>query len=418
VLSRLKFDIPELVGEILDGLPPEVFSSTTTTFLDPAMGGGQFVAEIERRLRAHGHSDANIRSRVFGYERGPVAIRYAVNKHNLVGNYTCKTIVEFLELNSDMQFDVVVGNPPYQRPDAGKSTGASALYHLFVEKSKQIGKTIALIIPSRWFAGGKGLDEFRETMLNDVQIRKIVDYPNSDDCFQNVFVAGGVCYFIWERDTNGDCVVVNRWEGKEAVSTRALNEFDKFVRFSPAVPVLKRVLNHQTGSIGDKISSRKPFGFPTNFKDFSTEQFSGAVKIYGNHQVGWIARDRVVVNTGWIDSWKVLIPAVGPNDSGIGKILAKPLVVEPNSCCTETYIVCGVFDTQQQAENLAAYIRTRFFRFMVSLRKLTQHNPRDRFLWVPDLSMDRTWTDQDLYQRYSLTADEIAYIEQTIHERV
>ena len=153
MLTRLKFDISVLVQEILDGLPPEVFSSTTTTFLDPAIGGGQFVAEIERRLRDHGHSDANIHSRVFGFERGPVAIRYAVNKHNLVGNYTCKTSLEFLELDTDMQFDVVVGNPPYNSTDTSRQGIAHRgqgdnLAKKFTVKSLELSrKFVVMILP-------------------------------------------------------------------------------------------------------------------------------------------------------------------------------------------------------------------------------------------------------------------------------
>lgn len=334
------------------------------------------------------------------------------NKNKLAQHLGVTLVLEVLD--TPMKFDVVVGNPPYQKPSEGASTGAPPVYHYFVEKSKKIGKTVALIIPSRWFVGGMGLDSFRKTMLNDRQIRKIVDYPCSKDCFKTVFVAGGVCYFIWERDTTGDCIVINRWNDKEAVSTRALNEFDKFVRFGPSIPILKRILGQEDGSLMHSVSLRTPFGIPTNFKQYKTQPFTGSVTLYGNKTVGHMSRELITKNTKIIDKYKVLLPKAGPNDGGIGKILAKPMVVDPGSCCTETYIVCGTYNSRTEAENLAAYIRTRFVRFLVSLRKLTQDNPRDRFLWVPDLPMTRTWTDQDLYQRYSLTPDEIEHIEQTV----
>lgn len=315
-----------------------------------------------------------------------------------------------------MKFDVIVGNPPYQKPDKSKSelqviVGASPIYHLFVEQVKKLQPDVlAMIIPSRWFAGGKGMANFRDSMLNDSQIRLIKDFVNAEECFPEVGIAGGVQYFVWERNTTGDCRCITRLGGKESESTRALNQYDKFVRFAEALPILAKVLASTDPSIHTRISVTNPFGLRTNFRGAEGE-FSGAVTVWGNRSVGWIARDKIPANTEIIDSYLVLLPAARSVDK---VIVGKPFVSTPPSCCTETYIVCGFFSIAAEAENLCAYIKTRFFRFMVSLRKLTQHNPKDRFLWVPDLPMTQRWDDALLYQRYNLTQQEIEFIEKIV----
>ena len=189
------------------------------------------------------------------------------------------------------------------------------------------------------------------------------------------------------------------------------------------MPIVRKVLSHQDFQHGSnlsdysdssqvsRVSSSRPFGLRTNYTNMQTQAAPGLVKIWGNNRVGWVERSQITVNTESIDRYKVLITAAY---GGIEQVLNRPIIAEPGSCCTETYIVCGVFDTLQEAENQAGYIRTKFFRFMVAQRKLTQHNPRDRFLWVPLLDMNTPWSDTELYDRYALTAEERAHIEKSI----
>jgi site-specific DNA-methyltransferase (adenine-specific) len=248
-------------------------------------------------------------------------------------------------------------------------------------------------------------------MLNDSQIRKIVDYPDSNDCFKTVQIEGGVCYYIWERGTDGDCTVVTHHGGEKTVARRTLNEFDKFVRHNAAIPILKKVLAFNEPSMQNIVSSKTPFSLQTNFKDYQTEPFPGSITIYGHKFIGHIRPEQVVKNTELINRYKVLLPEA--NGSHVN-VTGKPIVALPGSCCTGTYIICGLYDTHAETENQALLLRTKFIRFLISLRKITQHTSKDSFSWVPMLPLDRKWTDSDLYTRYNLSADEIAYIERTI----
>lgn len=320
-----------------------------------------------------------------------------------------------------MQFDVIIGNPPYQLDDGGYGTSAAPIYQLFVEKALDLDPHYAVFVtPSRWMAGGKGLDKYRERMLSDKRLRNIVDYPKLYEGFPGVKIRGGISYFLWDRDYDGPCEVQTIWDGQltgPAVS-RHLDTYDILVRRNEAVPILEKIRAKGETTLDGRVSSRKPFGLPTNFTGKSSEAgISNPVRLFANQRTCWIGRTDISINAEWIDEWKVLMTAVQGTSAAVEtKFLSKPIISEPGTACTETYLVAGRFNKEEEAKNYAKYLRTRFVRFLVSLRKSTQHATRDVYSFVPDLPLKQEWTDTKLYKRYGLTDDEIAFIESQVAE--
>lgn len=321
----------------------------------------------------------------------------------------------------DMKFDVIVGNPPYQVDDGGHGTSATPIYHNFVQAALDLNpRYVLMITPSRWFSGGKGLDSFRDRMLNDQRLRALVDYPKLYDCFPGVKIRGGVSYFLWDRDYHGPCRVQTMWEGEPVgpAVTRTLGGYGVLVRRNEAVPILDKVRSFKEPSLSSRVSSRKPFGLPTNFHGAPTQSgVANPVKLYGSQKVTWLSEADISANRSWTNDWKVLMTAVQGTSAAVETMfLSRPIIAGPGTACTETYLVAGRFETEAEAENYAAYLRTRFVRFLVSLRKATQHATRDVYSFVPDLPMDRAWTDAALYDKYEFTEDEIAFIESQVRE--
>lgn len=321
----------------------------------------------------------------------------------------------------NMQFDVIIGNPPYQLNDGGYGTSAAPIYQLFVEKALELEPRYAVFVtPSRWMAGGKGLDKYRERMLSDKRMRSIVDYPKLYEGFPGVKIRGGISYFLWDREHNGPCAVQTIWDGLPTgpAVARHLDAYDILVRRNEAVSILEKVRAKVEPTLDARVSSRKPFGLATNFKGKPTNAgLKKPIQLFENQRSGWIERTAITVNSAWIDEWKVLMTAVQGTSAAIEtKFLSKPIIAEPSTACTETYLVAGHFDNQTAAANYAKYLRTRFVRFLVSLRKATQHATRDVYAFVPDLPLGQDWTDAKLYKRYGLTKDEIAFIESQVAE--
>lgn len=328
----------------------------------------------------------------------------------------------------DMQFDVIIGNPPYQLGDGGGGGGASAtpIYNLFVEAALSLEpRYTVMITPSRWFSGGKGLDDFRDQMLRDDRFVKLVDFPQLYDVFPGVKIRGGISYWLWGRDHKGGCEVVTMI-GNEVVGEtviRRLDAYDVFVRRNEAVRILDKVVSFRVdgqaeGSLGDQVSARKPFGL-TNQRGKTTKTgIKDPVLLYGNQHTSYVERSIITSHTGWVDQWKVLlVKAHGTSGRDDVSILGEPVVAGPGTACTETYLVIGICGSEFEAQNLAAYMRTRFVRFLVSLRKITQNITRTSYRFVPKLPMDRLWSDGDLYARYGITSDEIAFVESLIADR-
>ncbi len=320
---------------------------------------------------------------------------------------------------ADVHFDVIIGNPPYQLDDGGFGTSAAPIYQLFVEKALELEPRYAVFVtPSRWFAGGKGLDNYRERMLHDHRIRSVTDFPKLFEAFPGVKIRGGISYFLWARDYDGPCSIQTMWDGKPVGGAvpRYLDAFDVLVRRNESVPILEKVRARQEPTLVEKVSSRKPFGLATNFRGKPTDVgMQEPVRLFANQRVEWIERSDIPVNSPWVDQWKVLMTAVQGTSAAVEtKFLSKPIVAGPGSACTETYLVAGRFDREEDAFRYATYLRSRFLRFLVSLRKPTQHATRDVYSFVPDLPMEQDWNDASLYARYDLSPDEIAFLESQV----
>lgn len=477
------FTSPELANRMLDLLPQELFRSSKTRFLDPCSKSGVFLREIAKRLlvglekqipdlqqridhimtkqvfgiactdltaemsrrtlyctkQANGEYSV---STAFGDAQGN--LRYMRCKHIWENGKCChcganraqydrietietyaypfihKSIKEIFQ--KDMQFDVIIGNPPYQMSDGGdtedrKRGGAVPLYHLFIQTAKKVKpKYLIMIIPSRWFAGGRGLDEFRDEMLHDNRIEVIVDYPISSECFPGVEIKGGVCYFKWNEKHSGDCDVTTIRGKEKSICKRPLLEkgCDTFIRYNEAISILRKVQAHKEKSFSSIVSSQKPFGLRT-YEMGHENPFPNANRLYANKHIGYVSRDEITSNKDWIDKYKVYITmAYGAGEDFPHQILNVPLFGEASSCCTETYMVIGPTTSKSECENEISYVKTRFFRFLVMLKKNTQHAPARVYQFVPLQDFSHPWTDEMLYKKYGLDKDEIAFIESMI----
>lgn len=318
----------------------------------------------------------------------------------------------------DVQFDVIIGNPPYQLSDGGGSgSSAMPIYHRFIEQAKRLEpRLLAMIIPSKWFSGGKGLDDFRATMLGDPRLRALIDYPDSRDAFAGVDVAGGVCYFLWNRDDPGACHVETRIGGLSVSAERVLNEFDVFVRDNRVLNLVKKVQERGHPPLAEMVSARRPFGIDSA----NAGSASGDLYLYASGGDSRIHRADVPKGAAIVDEWKVLLSKTssehaGQTDkSGRKRVLSRIEIMAPASVATESYLIVGPFLSEAEARNAAGYLRTRFVRFLISAILLTQNITRSSFAFVPTQDFSRSWRDEDLYAKYDLSADEITLIESQI----
>lgn len=473
------FTSPKLANQMLDLLPSEIWSNPKATFLDPMCKSGVFLREIVKRLDKgltnqipdkQTRINHILKNQVFGIAitgltallsrrsvycskiaNSPLSICEEFDNdmgniifgavHHQFQNGKCSECgasqgvfgnrqglenhaYAFIHSDRDdvfgelltMEFDVIIGNPPYQLDDGGAGASAKPIYHLFVEQAKKLNPNyLVMITPSRWFTGGKGLDAFRDSMLNDRRIKEIHDFPNSKDCFDNVEIKGGVNYFLWEKRHDGDCEVFTYDDG-HCVSQlkRPLKEkgIDIFIRYNQAINILHKVKNFNEPSFSDLISSRKPFGLPTNFKG-KNKPFKNSVKIYRNGGIGYVDISEIERGREWILKHKVIVPyAVGTGDGKTDKV--NPIYAGINTACTETYLVIGPFESEEICNNVMSYINTKFLHFMLTLKKNTQHTTKGVYQLVPMQDFSHPWTDEQLYAKYGLSKDEINFIESMI----
>ena len=319
----------------------------------------------------------------------------------------------------NMQFDVVIGNPPYQLASDG-GTRDIPIYNKFVEQAKKLQpRYLSIVIPSRWMAAGLGLGDFRAEMLKDRRIRKLVDFPDSSEVFPGVKLMGGACYFLWDRDNPGLCETTLMRAGQKVATTeRRLDEFDILVRDSRALEILRKVRDRQEPSIVELLSADKEFGLTSNFDDYKTDPFPSAIPLYayqqGQRLVGWIKRSKITKSRDLIDTWKVMIPAAGFESQISPTLVLSSIRRAPNpSACTQTYLFLPA-SSEVEADNMESYVKTRFFRFLVWLRKFSQHATRATYTWVPQQKWDRPWTDEILCKKYGINQTEIDFINSMI----
>jgi hypothetical protein len=321
---------------------------------------------------------------------------------------------DFITMNKEVhlsKFSVYVGNPPYQQQDGGNGSSAKPIYQLFVNKAiEDDPEHILMITPSRWMTGGKGLDKFRAQMLADTRINVIHDYHSSKELFPNVEIKGGVCYFRWDRDGSGDCQIFQHYSnGVVSEATRPLKEPGNkvFIRNNDAIQILKKVQALKEQSMFETVHPRNPFGLVSNFTNFHENEFPNSVKTYARHKIRYTDYAVIPKNHELIEKHKVLVPNATGSGDGLKDVL-KPIYGEPGSCCTETYIVTGAFDTEDEARNLISYINTKFFHFMLTLKKNTHVTSRKEYMFIPVQDFTKPWTDEELFNKYGLTDDEVA----------
>lgn len=472
------FTPPALANQMLDLLPGKIWRDKNARFLDPFCKSGVFLREITKRLMVGLRSEIPddkkrlnhiLKAQVYGMaiteltalmsRRSVYCSKFADGKYSVCDGFTspdgnilfnnikhtwdgdrclyCGTsrssgdrddsleahAYQFLHTDKpekifDMKFDVIIGNPPYQLSDGGHDKSATPIYNRFVEQAIKLNpKYLCMIIPARWYAGGKGLDDFRAKMLVDRRIAEIHDFPDTSDCFPGVNIRGGVCYFLWNRDREGECRVTTHKAGviRGPVERPLLEPGSEcFIRYNEAIPILRKVQKRGEGSFSALVSAHKAFGLRT-FVRGKDDAFSGSVKLYQTGGIGYIKRSEVEKNEQWIDRWKIVVPYASPGDDSYPHlILSKPIVSEPGSCSTETYLVVGPFRNKSECINVAQYMRTKFLRFLVLLLKPSQHVTQKTYGFVPVQDFDQEWTDEKLFKKYGITSDEVAFIDTLI----
>lgn len=475
------FTPPVVVNRMLDLLPAELWRNPDARFLDPVSKTGVFLREIAKRLMEglceripdrQQRADHIFTRQLFGLAiteltallsrrsvycskqaNGPYSVCTAF--HDADGNIRFRSTehtwqngrcrycgasrevydrddtleshaYEFIHTENpetifpDMKFDVIIGNPPYQlEVGIEKDNYAIPLYHKFIQQAKKLRpRFISMIIPSRWFAGGRGMDDFREEMLHDTRLQILVDYPNAADCFPGIDLSGGVCYFLWNSEYNGICKIVsNRGKDYQSTMKRPLLEpgNDTFIRFNEAIPIIRKIIAYKEPTFDSLVSPQTPFGIVSSFKDYSDKPFEESIAIYTVNGIKYIREDQVSKNRQWISPYKVFISkSYGERGAYPYRFLAKPFIGTPRSCCTQTYLMIGPFNTSIECENVISYINTRFFRFCIMQKKNTQDAMRGVYSYVPIQDFSQSWTDEKLYAKYGITDEEIKFIESMV----
>lgn len=473
------FTPPEVVNNMLDMLPQELFRSTETTFLDPACKTGVFLREIAKRLMT-GLSlripdEAERRKHIFTKQLFGIAITemtsllsrrslycskfantfYSIAPFETIdGNIRFKNTDHYWDGNKcgfcgaskaqydrdesleqyayefihttkpeelfDMNFDVIISNPPYQMNTGGGQSQAMPMYHRFVQQAKKLNpRYISMIIPSRYFAGGIGLKEFRQEMLSDSRISSIVDYLQSDACFPGVVIAGGVNYFLWERDRTGLCNYTSIDQGEAETLERNLSEYPTFIRSNIGISIVNKVLGSGEKSVEHRMSALSPYGLNSYERGHQSRK-NGDYVLISSGGTSYISPNEVTKGHNYLEKYNVVCSyatsgsAASADKQGKRKVIARLFILQPKEVCTFSYFIVGSFETLQEAENYQQYLSTKFSRFLLFLSLSSIHVSRDKFQFVPDQDFTTVWTDEKLYNKYKLTEKEKNTIESMI----
>ncbi len=474
------FTTPDITNKILDTLPKEIWSNPDAKFLDPATKSGVFLREICKRL-LFGLKDEipDLESRlyhilnnqIFGialteltslisrrtlycsktptghwsifdnskpggniyYKNDScrwlknncvycgVNIKNRINNKNKINENHCYTFLAKERIPEDiinMKFDVIIGNPPYQIEDGGHGKSAKPLYNLFIEQAIKLNPNyLSMIIPSRWFNGGKGLDKFRENLLKDKRMKIIYDFQDSRDCFEDVDIAGGICFFLWDKNYSGKCEVNSIIKDKKFKSMRSLDEFDVFIRNDIALNIVRKVIKKNTVFLSSEIYPRNPFGIPSNIQGSK----KGELKLISSKGDGFTSKDKIKNNLNLISKYKVFISRASydhagkANKQGLRRVFGKLILAEPGTVCTDSYLLAGVFTKKSDALNRIKFLRSKFVRFLITCRAQTQTLSQDKFNFIP-LEKNKNITDAYLYKKFNLKDDEVDFIENSIME--
>lgn len=474
------FTPPKVVNEMLDMLPQDLFENPKTRFLDPFTKSGVFLREIVKRLdkglvrtipdkedrlnhifqrqvygiactqltalfsRRSLYCNKNVQDKrstapgLFSTEAGNIgyhrchhtwvngsckvcgASKKALSESKDVENYAYPFLHDevFMKQAQELGFDVIIGNPPYQIKDGGGNGSSSApIYHLFIKQALKLNpRYLSMIIPARWYSGGKGLDEFRDKMINDRRISNLVDYFDAEECFPGVDLSGGICYFLWDKEHDGMCKIISHRNQAVETDCRYLNEGNRgvFIRYSIAAETFRKVSAFKEDTFDVLVSSRRCYGLDTSYRG-STIPFKNAVKVYSSGGIGYAKREEVVDQPGHLKRWKCFVSVVyGERGDFPYFVIGKPFVGEPDSCCTDSYLSIGGLRSKSEIQNLMSYMRTRFFRYLVLLLKNTQIAPKKVYSFVPMQDFSKPWTDAELYKKYKLTDQEVEFIESMI----
>lgn len=329
--------------------------------------------------------------------------------------------------DKEMKFDIIIGNPPYQLQvnESGKGLGAVPIYQNFVKQAISLNpKYLCMIIPSRWFSGGVGLDDFRNDMLKDKHIRKLYDFTDSKDCFPGVDINGGVCYFLRDSSYSGECEFTNITNGKKSTEYRKLDEFDIFIRRNDALSLVKKVLSKREKTLSDDggCSPQTPYGFLSTFEGTETKTKSDDCEILTSKGWRFVERRLVTKSKDTIDKYKAMISkltcehAGTPDKNGMYRVLSRMELLKPGQICSQSYLTICPQGTEQRAKNVYDYLRTKFVRFLIQLTLTGMNMSIDNFRFVPWLDFNECWDDEKLYKRYGLNKEEINVIESVIRE--
>ena len=478
------FTPPEVANAMLDLLPGELFSSPDVTFLDPACKSGIFLREAAKRLLKglekeipdlQQRLDHIFKKQLFGIaltrltsllsRRTVYCSKFPNEKYSLCqfdteqGNIQYKRLphkwkdgqceycgapqseykrgrdlesyaynfihvkdIKKIQKEFPMKFDVIIGNPPYQLSTGGAGKQAKPLYNLFVEQAKKLNpRYLTMIIPSRWFSGGMGLDEFRNNMIKDEHISHIVDYTNAKECFPQNSISGGVCYFLWDREASGNCQFTNIMNGKETTLSRKLNEFPVLVRYNDAVSIIHKIRTQKENTLDSITSPLMPYGLSTDYRGTAQPTTRNDLILHASNGITYIKPSEVTKGLDSINSYKILISKTSaehagePGRDGKFKVLTSSLkVIGPKEVCTHSYFIIGNTTNKDEAENIRKYLTTKFVRFLILISLSSINLSKLVFSFVPLQDFSKAWTDEELYKKYDLTDEEIGFIESTI----